>query len=306
MKMPTENTIKKLFAFSQNRCAYPGCSTAIVQTSGVVTGKICHIKAKSPNGPRYDASQDDSERHGFANLILLCGMHHDIIDARPDRFTFELLKDFKEIHERNANNELSQEDGRLARRLIDSCLQGEAKNSKVVQTTIGNNNTVIAGDQNIYQHPPKTKVVVERIAGSISPAQARQIQLWIETLSENTVGMTRDRAFGMWWKRFKNRFKLDKYEQLKEVEFVEAENWYKIQAAILTRGLKTKNPDAWRNARYGAIKMAMRRVGFDENIYYPQLAARLKMRAPFSSLTELTKQDLDRVYNMVLRDARGG
>jgi hypothetical protein len=180
----------------------------------------------------------------------------------------------------------------------------EANNAKIVQTAIGNNNTVVGGNQYNYQQPPKIKLVVERGEGAISSEQARQIQQWIELLAENTVGMSRDRAFGMWWKRLKNRFKVEKYEQLKEVDFPDVEHWYRIQAAILTRGLKTKAPDAWRKARYGAIKQAMRRSSFDENSYYPQLAARLKMRKPFSSLTELTKRDLERVYTMVLRDVR--
>jgi hypothetical protein len=306
MGLPTENTIKRLFALSQNRCAYPGCSTLIVQPCGAVTGKVCHIRGKSPLGPRHDPSQSDDERNGYDNLVLLCGTHHDIVDAHPERFTVELLKDFKEIHERSGGNELSQEDARLARRLIDSCSRGEVINARTIQTTIGNNNTVVGGDQHVYQQAPKVRVVVERGEGAISSAQCRQIQHWIENLAENTLGMSRDRAFGMWWKRFKNRFEIEKYESLKEVEFPEAENWYRTQAAILTRGLKTKAPDAWRNARYGAIKQAMRKAGRDESSYYPELAARLKMRRAFTSLTQLTKRDLDRVYTMVLRDVRGG
>lgn len=306
MKTPAESTVKRLFALAQNRCAYPGCATLIVQPTGVVTGKICHIKAKSPDGPRYDPGQTDLERHGFGNLILLCGVHHDIVDAEPQRFTVDLLKEFKEIHERNGGNELSLEDARRVKSLLGSYIRVEANNSKVVQTTVGNNNTVIAGDQHVYQQPPKIKLVVERAEGAVSPEQARKIQRWIESLVENTVGMNRDHAFGMWWNRFKNQFQLDKYENLRNVDFPEAENWYRTQVAILTRRLKTKAPEAWRNARYGAIKQAMRKAGFDEVAYYPQLAARLKMRKPFSSLTELTKRDLDRVYAMVLRDVRGG
>jgi hypothetical protein len=50
----TEVTLKKLFALSGNVCAFPGCTAPIVDTEhGIVTGEICHIKARSPEGPRY-------------------------------------------------------------------------------------------------------------------------------------------------------------------------------------------------------------------------------------------------------------
>ena len=108
----------------------------------------------------------------------------------------------------------------------------------------------------------------------------------------------------MWWSRFKKFFGINKYEQLLESQLGDAEAWYRQQRAIGTRKLKTKVPAAWRNERYGAIKQAMRQLGVDNDSYYPELAARLKMRKPFAHLTELTKRDLERVYNMALRDVR--
>jgi len=118
--------------------------------------------------------------------------------------------------------------------------------------------------------------------------------------------MSRDRAFGMWWKRFKYRFNLTKAEQLLSAQMPEVEAWYRQQSAITKRGWKTKAPDAFRNARYAAIHMAMQQMGVDKIKYYADVSVRLKMKKPFASLTKLTKQDLERVYTMVLRDARGG
>ena len=119
---PSEREVKKLFALSGNQCAFPDCLTAIVQPSGTVTGKICHIRARSPEGPRYDPAQTDKERHDFANLILLCSVHHDIVDNEPKRFTVEVLQEMKEVHERNKNTGVSHNDVRLARRLMESYL----------------------------------------------------------------------------------------------------------------------------------------------------------------------------------------
>jgi hypothetical protein len=47
----------------------------------------------------------------------------------------------------------------------------------------------------------------------------------------------------------------------------------------------------------------MREMGVSKEDYYPQIAARLRMKETFTSLTELTKVNLDRVYTLVRRDA---
>jgi len=304
MKTPNESTLKKLFARCRNLCAFPNCTTRIVDPQwGTLTGRICHIKARSPKGPRYDQNQSEEERYSYDNLIVLCGVHHTIIDDQPGTFTTELLLEMKEMHERQGDIELSQEGARLARLLIADYLS-TIDRPNVTQTIIGNHNVTVAGDQNVYQHPPKLRVVVPRREGAISTAQCRTVQNWIETLAENTTRVAREQAFGMWWARFKKRFGLNRYEELETTQFDEAKSWYQQQRAILTRGLKGKAPDAWRNARYAAIKQAMKAIGVSNDLYYPQVTQRLKLRRAFTSLTQLTKRDLDRVYAMALRDAQ--
>ena len=120
MTGPSDRTIKRIFALSRNQCAYPGCKTAIVQSAGTVTGEICHIAGQSPGGPRYDPKQTDEQRHAFENLILLCSVHHRVVDDQPKQFTRELLDDMKAMHEREGDIELSQEAGKLAEKLIAS------------------------------------------------------------------------------------------------------------------------------------------------------------------------------------------
>jgi hypothetical protein len=106
---PTEQTLKKLFALSRNVCAFPRCTRHIVREETVV-GKVCHIKAASPGGPRYDPAQSDEERHGFDNLILLCGEHHDIVDDDIVTYPVGALTAMKAQHE--AQGPLS--DGEIA------------------------------------------------------------------------------------------------------------------------------------------------------------------------------------------------
>ncbi len=100
------------------------------------------------------------------------------------------------------------------------------------------------------------------------------------------------------------RFKVPKREALLSTDMPAVEAWYRQQKAIQTTGYKTKAPDQWRASRITAIKTAMRRMGKVNEDYYPELAERLNMKKAFTSLTRLTKTDLDRVYQMVLRDSR--
>ena len=76
---PREATLKRLFARSGNQCAFPRCPDTLIEGETVV-GKVCHIKAAQLAGPRYDPQQTAAERHGYDNLILLCGKHHTVID----------------------------------------------------------------------------------------------------------------------------------------------------------------------------------------------------------------------------------
>lgn len=95
----TDKTIKRLFAMSGNRCAFPGCALPIIESAGTITGEICHIKAQSSGGPRFDETQTAEERHGFDNLLLLCRRHHRVVDSEPNVYSADALQDIKAIHE---------------------------------------------------------------------------------------------------------------------------------------------------------------------------------------------------------------
>jgi hypothetical protein len=89
-----------LFAVSHNRCAFPSCDTPLVdKQSGKVTGRICHIRGRSTNGPRYDPQQSEVDRHGFANLLLMCPVHHDVVDKDVDAYSVQRLTKIKAEHE---------------------------------------------------------------------------------------------------------------------------------------------------------------------------------------------------------------
>jgi len=96
---PSRPTVKRLFAVSGNKCAFPECDRPLVDPStGSIIGEICHIRGEKPGAKRYDPSQTNKERHGFDNLILLCALHHKIIDDDEQAYTVERLREMKASH----------------------------------------------------------------------------------------------------------------------------------------------------------------------------------------------------------------
>jgi len=155
---PTAATIKRLFAVSGNRCAFPGCPLPLVDPeSGTVVGEICHVKAQRPNGPRYDPGQSDEARHGFDNLLLLCPAHHKVVDQHPETYTVEKLLGIKAQHEaQHAGGPEPGDD--VVRQLL-------------VQVRMDVHGDVVYGAKIVYQEPPtpppQPPFMVEGIAGFV-------------------------------------------------------------------------------------------------------------------------------------------
>lgn len=86
---------------SGNICAFPGCHKLLTSTEGdvVVLGQIAHIVASKDDGPRGDANYPDGERNSYSNLILLCNIHHQLVDSKPATYTVQALRAMKERHE---------------------------------------------------------------------------------------------------------------------------------------------------------------------------------------------------------------
>jgi len=103
-------TKKKLFAACGGFCARCGNSILIfdneekneVATPPTNVGQICHIKAQSKGGARYDEKQSEKERNGYNNLIVLCSNCHTIIDDEQNisKYTVEYLTDLKKKQEK--------------------------------------------------------------------------------------------------------------------------------------------------------------------------------------------------------------
>jgi hypothetical protein len=87
------------------------CSRCNIPTSGpgddgktLNTGIAAHIRAASPGGPRYDASQTTEERKGMDNGLWLCVLCSKIVDNNFLEFSVEKLIELKNKAESLARN----------------------------------------------------------------------------------------------------------------------------------------------------------------------------------------------------------
>jgi hypothetical protein len=172
------------------------------------------------------------------------------------------------------------------------------------QSITGDNNIQAGRDVKIFTKTPREKKVIARKEGGVSAAELKQIKDWIEELAEGEIDIPRKQAFGKWGQIFLNTFNLDKREELLSAQMPDVKRWFIQQRAIQTGSQKGKAPEIWQNKRIIAIKAAMRQMGVTNESYYPDVAQRLRMKKPFESLKNLTKRDLERVYTLVMRDAR--
>jgi hypothetical protein len=98
-----DKTRKLLWGRSGNRCAI--CRSELVIDATVdddesIVGDECHIISKQASGPRHDPLIPPDELDSPANLILLCRVHHKMVDDQYETYTVELLRAHKENHER--------------------------------------------------------------------------------------------------------------------------------------------------------------------------------------------------------------
>ena len=136
-------TVKRLFARSLNRCAFPGCHSMIVDDeSDVLLGEICHIEGIGKKALRYNKELSKEERDAYGNLILLCANHHTIID-RDKTYTVESLKRMKAEHEEGSRMETEPKDERYARICINKV---DARRTRV---TLTDNSRVYNNSQHI-------------------------------------------------------------------------------------------------------------------------------------------------------------
>lgn len=99
----SDPTRKLLWSRAHNACAI--CKGALTKDAdsaelpGLVVGEEAHIVARSEAGPRgRDGARDNID--GYDNVVLLCLEDHKRVDAQPDVFTVDRLRQIKVDHKK--------------------------------------------------------------------------------------------------------------------------------------------------------------------------------------------------------------
>ena len=163
--------IKNLFALSGNQCAAPGCTISMIAEDGNTTiGEICHISAASPNGPRYDKNLTDDKRRRLANLILLCPIHHNMIDnpKNIEEYTTEVIAQWKLDHFSSNENRIFSISDNLAENALNKFEKSIATIIDITEEilvwikTIKNGNA----EENNFQHKLMLKKHLDELSGN--------------------------------------------------------------------------------------------------------------------------------------------
>lgn len=94
-----------LWAKAAGRCQYSGCNKPLFQDSHTQIemnfADVAHIIGQGKNGPRSYTNSDLNESYvnNISNLILVCLEHHRLIDEKPEKFSGDILRKMKSIHE---------------------------------------------------------------------------------------------------------------------------------------------------------------------------------------------------------------
>jgi hypothetical protein len=96
-------THKMLWGRSGNRCAFPTCRRLLVEDETEsddpsIVGDEAHIVAREDDGPRGNSPLSVEDRDKFDNLILMCKVHHKMIDDQYKTYTVEALHKMKRDH----------------------------------------------------------------------------------------------------------------------------------------------------------------------------------------------------------------
>jgi len=103
----TKPTIEMLAKRVGYRCSNPNCrqltsGPRTVSDKAINVGEAAHITAAALDGPRYDSYLTPEERKSIDNGIWLCSKCAKLIDSDTDRYTVQLLRDWKRLSEEAA------------------------------------------------------------------------------------------------------------------------------------------------------------------------------------------------------------
>lgn len=144
---------KILWARSGNRCAI--CRIILInernqKDKDSVIGDECHIKGQKKGASRYFPDKEENTIDSYENLILLCKVHHKVIDDQINTYTEEYLLEIKSAHEKWVNDTLNFSKKSLNPLKINkSFINGGLKNLIRIDIVVDFSTKVINGNYQI-------------------------------------------------------------------------------------------------------------------------------------------------------------
>ncbi|EFL33822.1 predicted protein [Streptomyces viridochromogenes DSM 40736] len=124
-------TIAALMTLARGGCYAPRCgapTVRIIDGKPVLNLDIAHIRALKAGGKRYDPSWSVEERNSFANLLLLCNVHHKRVDGTDgEEYTVDILEGWKRVREAEGQDALAGLSGLTETRLVTMIQEAQAQ-----------------------------------------------------------------------------------------------------------------------------------------------------------------------------------
>lgn len=198
-------------------------------------------------------------------------------------------------------------DDKIKGKVINLLEKAKEKGREIKQPTVninstGNNNTLIAGDNNKIINTQKHVEKTEFTPGAehITSAQAKAVQDAVKNLvsKEEAGGMTRSSAFAKWYGALKGRYNIPTYLAIPSHLGDEAIAWLKQQSAIKRTKIRRPNNQQWRNELYSAIWARARNLKLSKGDVYHIVNERLDKQV--TSLKQLGEQNLKKLHRIIM------
>lgn len=170
----SDKTRKVLWGRSGNRCAV--CRRELVADStprsdDSVVGDECHIVSGKALGPRYDPTFPEQMLDQPANLVLLCRVHHKMVDDQFETYSVSVLETLKKNHEQWVSTTLGDKSIPTRARVLR--IKANIP-THLARLTSGRDIFNLIGDGHAYtfdQDELKTEQEVEMVASFFQEAQ---------------------------------------------------------------------------------------------------------------------------------------
>jgi hypothetical protein len=96
------------------RCSCPTCRRLTIGpakdiSAPLLIAEAAHISSAAAGGPRYNQKLTTEERKGVENGIWLCAACHTMVDKDRNRFTGDIMREWKRTAEESARREVEGE-----------------------------------------------------------------------------------------------------------------------------------------------------------------------------------------------------